>query len=53
MRTLRDKIMRIKNSDRVRLVLRGFLMAVMLVLIFIYLLGKDFSSAPDFIYNQF
>ena len=26
---------------------------VMLALIFIYLLGVDFSSAPEFVYNQF
>ncbi len=50
-------INRIKNVIDQKIVLkgvlRGILMGILLIIIFIYLTQKDFSTSPEYIYNQF
>ena len=43
----------IKSNQMVGLIIRGFLMGLMLIAIFLHLLNTELTSAPEFIYNQF
>ena len=40
-------------SEKGQYILRATAIAVMLFLIYFYLLNADLSTAPEFIYNQF
>lgn len=44
---------RIKKNEVLYIVLRGTLMGIMLILIFLYLINTDLTSAPEYVYNQF
>lgn len=46
-------IREIYNKDKIRLIVKGIAMGIMLMAIFIHLLNADLSTAPEFIYNQF
>ncbi len=47
------KISEFIKSEIVQCVIKGVSIAVMLVLVYIYLIHADLSTAPEFIYNQF
>lgn len=49
-----DKIInRIKSNDSLLLFLKGILMGIMLISIFLRLMNSELTSPPEFIYNQF
>ncbi len=43
----------IKSGLWIKYIAKGIFMGLMLALIFYYLTTKDFSTSPEFIYNQF
>ena len=48
-----EKIRNFINSEKVLVIVRAVSIFVMLLLIYVYLLNADLSTAPEFIYNQF
>ena len=57
MNVLSERILKfqkqIQENPKITLIMRGILMGVMLIAIFLYLLNTELTSAPEFIYNQF
>ena len=41
------------NQEKTKHIMRAFDIVIMLILLYIYLLKADLSTAPEFIYNQF
>ena len=52
-KTLMGKFLEKLKSKKFKTVMRVLDIVIMLVLLYLYLLYADLSTAPDFIYNQF
>lgn len=52
-KTLMGKFLEKLKSKKYKTVMRVLDIVIMLVLLYLYLLYADLSTAPDFIYNQF
>lgn len=50
--TILDRL-RMLTDGRNRMIIHVVLIVVMIVLMFLYLLDVDFTSAPEYIYNNF
>ena len=42
-----------QNNEIIKDIFKGIFMGGILIIIFVYLLFVDLSTAPEFIYNQF
>ncbi len=48
-----SRIIQHLQKENVKYIIRGIMMGIMLILIYLKLLNSDYSSAPEYIYNQF
>lgn len=48
-----NRIKALLQSERSKSIIMAIGMVIMLVMLFVYLLNADLSTAPEFIYNQF
>ncbi len=53
MKRIVEFITKYSYNKKYSLLFRGILMGIMIVLIFLSLINKDYSTAPTYIYNQF
>ena len=44
---------KMKENEKIMIVMKGIAMGAMLIAIFLHLLNADLTSAPEFIYSQF